>query len=212
VEEYLTPQEVAKKLKLSERTVLKWLRRGTLAGRKIGNQWRVSAAALAEFLDGGGGGEPIPRGQAEPAEQQPSVFTAAEVVRLTGVNRKTLHYWVQEGFITPSVAGRYGTRQARLWSFADLVALRVMQRLREAGLDFHADRPVRLLVKRIQERAGLQNVSPDAYLVTDGRAVFETRTDDFPALLRSLGAGFCFAVPLGAVVAEVQALVALGEE
>jgi len=207
VEEYLTPQEVAKKLKLSERTVLEWLRRGTLVGRKIGNQWRVSAAALAEFLDGAGGGDPVPR---EQTEQQASVFTAAEVVRLTGVNRKTLHYWVQEGFITPSVSGRYGTRKTRLWSFADLVALRVMQRLREAGLDFHADRPVRLLVKRIQEREGLQDISPDAYLVTDGRAVFETRTDDFPALLRSLGAGFCFAVPLGAVVAEVQALVALG--
>jgi hypothetical protein len=127
-------------------------------------------AALAEFLDGTSGGEPAPRGQAALAERQASVFTAAEVVRLTGVNRKTLHYWVQEGFITPSVSGRYGTQKTRLWSFGDLVALRVMQRLREAGLDFHADRPVRLLVKRIQEREGIQNIAPDAYLVTDGRA------------------------------------------
>lgn len=139
-------------------------------------------------------------------------FTTAEVVRLTGVNRKTVHYWAERGFVKPSVVREYGAQSVRLWSFADLVALRVLQRFHEVGLDFHADRPVRLLVKRIQEREGLQNISPDTYLVTDGRAFLETRAGDFPALLLGLEAGICFAVGLGAVVAEVLALVRLGRE
>jgi predicted site-specific integrase-resolvase len=50
-------------------------------------------------------------------------FTPTDAARLAGVNRKTLHYWVQEGFITPSLVGKCGTRKVQLWSFTDLVAL-----------------------------------------------------------------------------------------
>jgi hypothetical protein len=93
------------------------------------------------------------------------------VVRLTGVRRKTLNNRAERGFVTPSVVRKYGAQRVRLWSFADLVALRVLQRLHEVGLDFHADRPVRLLARSIQDRQGLQNVSLDTYLsLTAGRS------------------------------------------
>jgi len=203
--EYLTPREAAKKLKRSESTVQKWLRSGRLVGKKVGNEWRVDAVALTEFL------KDVRGASAAPAVEPGSLlFTTTEVIRLTGVNRKTLHHWTEWGFVTPSVLRQYGGQRVRLWSFASLVALRVLQGLHEVGLDFHVDRPVRFLVKHIEQREGLQDISPDAYLVTDGRAFFEVRADEFPALLRSLGAGICFTVALGAVVAEMLALVARG--
>jgi excisionase family DNA binding protein len=37
----LTPREVAAYLRLSDATVVRMLRRGELAGRKIGGRWRI---------------------------------------------------------------------------------------------------------------------------------------------------------------------------
>jgi excisionase family DNA binding protein len=39
-----------KRLKISRRTVLDWLRQGKLPGQKIGSQWRVDADGLEAFL------------------------------------------------------------------------------------------------------------------------------------------------------------------
>ncbi len=49
-EQLLTPQQVAKRFQVSERTVTKWLRKGHLRGFKLGKEWRVSAPDLA-FLE-----------------------------------------------------------------------------------------------------------------------------------------------------------------
>jgi excisionase family DNA binding protein len=46
----LTPEETAQRLKISERTVVEWLRRGRLAGVKVGRLWRVRPRELRRFL------------------------------------------------------------------------------------------------------------------------------------------------------------------
>jgi excisionase family DNA binding protein len=52
--EYLTPQEVGKKLRMHERTVRRLLAEGSLPGQRIGSrQWRVSAAALKAYIETG---------------------------------------------------------------------------------------------------------------------------------------------------------------
>jgi excisionase family DNA binding protein len=48
----LSPAEVAQALNVSEADVLTELTAGTLMGRKIGSAWRVSRAALEDFLRG----------------------------------------------------------------------------------------------------------------------------------------------------------------
>lgn len=48
----LSPAEVAQTLNVTEADVLAELEAGTLKGRKIGSAWRVSRAALDEFLKG----------------------------------------------------------------------------------------------------------------------------------------------------------------
>ena len=45
--ELLTPAQVAKRLRVSERTVYAWLHSGRLSGRKVGRRWRVTEDALA---------------------------------------------------------------------------------------------------------------------------------------------------------------------
>jgi len=53
-DEYLTADQVAEKLQLHARTVRRLLVSGELPGKKIGGkEWRVSAAALKAYIEGG---------------------------------------------------------------------------------------------------------------------------------------------------------------
>jgi uncharacterized protein (DUF433 family) len=58
-------------------------------------------------------------------------FTAREVQRLTGLSSRRLQYWDETDFIRPSVAARQGRGWPRLYSFRDLVQLRVAGQLRD---------------------------------------------------------------------------------
>jgi excisionase family DNA binding protein len=52
--EYLTPEEVAGKLRIHERTVRRLLADGKLPGQRIGaKKWRISADALKAYMEGG---------------------------------------------------------------------------------------------------------------------------------------------------------------
>jgi len=48
--EYLTPEQVAEKLQMNARVVRRMLSAGRLPGKRVGRIWRVSAAALREFM------------------------------------------------------------------------------------------------------------------------------------------------------------------
>jgi excisionase family DNA binding protein len=48
-----TPEDVAKRLRVSPLTVGNWLRSGKLKGLKVGRLWRVRESDLKNFLKGG---------------------------------------------------------------------------------------------------------------------------------------------------------------
>jgi len=50
-EEYLTVEEVAKKLKLSKITIYRMLKKGELPAVKFGKVWRVSGKKLSEMFN-----------------------------------------------------------------------------------------------------------------------------------------------------------------
>ena len=50
-EKLLTPEQVAERLQVTERTVYGWLRRGSLPALKLGRLWRVRPADLEHFLE-----------------------------------------------------------------------------------------------------------------------------------------------------------------
>ena len=66
-------------------------------------------------------------------------YTADRAAALSGVPKSTLHWWAREGVLVPSVSA---TKQ-RLWSFADLMALRTIywlrrRKLHDSGVDIPA--------------------------------------------------------------------------
>ena len=50
-EKLLTPEQVAKRLQVTERTVYGWLRRGGLPALKLGRLWRIRPEDLEAFLE-----------------------------------------------------------------------------------------------------------------------------------------------------------------
>lgn len=46
----LTLAEAAERLRVSEKTLTRWIRSGALAAHKVGRQWRISETDLAHFL------------------------------------------------------------------------------------------------------------------------------------------------------------------
>lgn len=51
--ELYTLDEVSERVKLARRTLYRYVRDGRLKAVKIGNQWRVSAKDLTDFMDQG---------------------------------------------------------------------------------------------------------------------------------------------------------------
>lgn len=61
-------------------------------------------------------------------------FTTSDVVRLTGLSRRQLSYWDRTGLFKPSILQSHGRGSRRVYSFLDLVQLRVLKKLLDGGL------------------------------------------------------------------------------
>jgi excisionase family DNA binding protein len=59
-DQLMTPKQAAERLIVTEKTVLDWLRAGTLKGYKAGKLWRIKERDLEAFLR-----EPVPMREAE---------------------------------------------------------------------------------------------------------------------------------------------------
>lgn len=126
--------------------------------------------------------------------EDPEGFSTAQVERLTGIGAKTLHFWDRSGFMSPSIVQAHGTGSRRIYSFRDLVALRVAAQLRDAGISLQS---LRKVMSALREIHGLEQPLAETYLVTNGRDVFEKRGDDVMSVLREPGQSvFSFVIDL----------------
>jgi DNA-binding transcriptional MerR regulator len=90
-----------------------------------------------------------------------------QAAALSGVNANTLHSWDKSGFFTPSVSGSSGRGSRRRYSFQDLVALKVVKGLRDAGLSLQALR--RVLDYLSNHSKQVARPLAELYLATDGK-------------------------------------------
>ncbi len=109
---------------------------------------------------------PTPRHlQPDPATRD---FGTGAVAQLSGVNRQTLTYWDRTGFLSPGVQAAGGGRRRR-YSFQDVLAARVAQRLRSAGVSLQALRRVVVFVQGLE--GTLSHPLAERYLVMNGSDV-----------------------------------------
>ena len=98
-------------------------------------------------------------------------FTAHQATRLTGCTARQLRYWDHVGLVKPTVqatGGRSGV--PRLYSFRDLVALKVVKSLLDGGMSLQR---VRRAWSFLNRRADLDQHLSEVKLVTDGQSIFK---------------------------------------
>jgi DNA-binding transcriptional MerR regulator len=98
-------------------------------------------------------------------------FTAHQATKFTACTPRQLRYWDQIGLVQPSVqssGGRPGV--ARLYSFRDLVALKVVKSLLDGGMSLQR---VRRAWDYLNRRAELDRHLSEVKLVTDGQSIFK---------------------------------------
>ena len=98
-------------------------------------------------------------------------FTSHQASRLTGCTPRQLRYWDQIGLVQPSVQGTGGRPGVpRLYSFRDLVALRVVKSLLDGGMSLQR---VRRAWEYLNSNAELDQHLSEVKLVTDGQSIFK---------------------------------------
>lgn len=129
-------------------------------------------------------------------------FTARQVCKITGVEYSTLDYWARTEFITPSLAEANGSGTRRLYSFLDLIAIKVAVSLRSNGVSLQKLRAVVAYLKGKGEQVA--HPLAGSVLITDGQKVFELTNDPQKVIDVLSGGQLVWAVALDKVVSRLQ--------
>lgn len=128
-------------------------------------------------------------------------FTARQVMQLTGVPYSTLNLWAKNGLVRPSVAAGTGTGSERVYSFSDLVALKVAFELRKSGVTTSS---IKKVVEFLRENEHMNKPLSEARLVVRGRDVAIVREGELVSVLSKPGQGYLsFVVDLPQMLGEL---------
>ena len=102
-------------------------------------------------------------------------FTAQQASQLTSCTAHQLRYWDRVGLVKPSIQGTGGRPgRRRLYSFRDLVALRVVRSLLDNGMSVQR---VRRAWDYLRRSADMDQHLSEVQLVTDGQSIFKVEDD-----------------------------------
>jgi DNA-binding transcriptional MerR regulator len=136
-------------------------------------------------------------------------FTAHQACKFTGCTPRQLRYWDQIGLVVPSVQGTGGRPGVpRLYSFRDLVALRVVRSLLDGGMSLQR---VRRSWDYLNRKAGLDKHLSEVKLVTDGQSIFKICRRDGEVLDALREGQMAFFVALDDIATHVEARVSTFE-
>jgi DNA-binding transcriptional MerR regulator len=128
-------------------------------------------------------------------------FTARQAVRLTGVPYSTLNLWAKNALVQPSVAPGTGTGSERVYSFSDLVALKVAFELRKSGVTTSS---IKKVVEFLRQNADMDKPLSEARLVVSGNDVAIVREGELVSVLSKPGQGYLrFVVDLPQMLGEL---------
>ncbi|MHC5903708.1 MerR family transcriptional regulator [Streptomyces sp. S6] len=115
-----------------------------------------------------------------------------------GITYRQLDYWARTGLVEPSVRAAYGSGTQRLYSFRDVVVLKIVKRFLDTGVSLQN---IRGAVLHLRER-GFRDLERMT-LMSDGATVYEcTSPDEVHALLQ--GGQGVFGIAVGVVWRDVE--------
>jgi DNA-binding transcriptional MerR regulator len=117
---------------------------------------------------------------------------------VAGITYRQLDYWARTDLVVPSIRGASGSGSQRLYSFRDIVVLKIVKELLATGVSLQN---VRAAVAHLRQ-SGTADVA-NVTLVSDGQRVYEcTSADEVYDLLQ--GGQGVFGIALGRAAREVE--------
>jgi DNA-binding transcriptional MerR regulator len=120
-------------------------------------------------------------------------YRVPEVCKLVGITYRQLDYRARTGLVNPSVREAGGSGTQRLYSFRDLVQLKVIKKLLDAGVSLQN---VRKAVVYLRQHLGTEPAS--VTLMSDGARIYACESEDEIIDLVKRGQGV-FAIALDKV-------------
>jgi DNA-binding transcriptional MerR regulator len=115
-----------------------------------------------------------------------------------GITYRQLDYWARTGLVEPTVRSATGSGTQRLYSFRDVLLLKIIKRLLDAGVSLQQ---IRYAVHHLRER-GTDDLTR-VTLMSDGATVYECTSDEEVIDLLAGGQGV-FGIAIGGVWREIE--------
>ena len=136
------------------------------------------------------------------AEQAEQGYRGPQVCKIVGITYRQLDYWARTNLIRPSIADAKGSGSQRRYSYRDLVELKVIKSLLDAGVSLQSARQA---VGYLRDNLG-EDLSA-AKLVLNGPGSVLVRNDGELVDLMRRGQGVFSIVALDGVKEELDAAI-----
>ena len=133
-------------------------------------------------------------------KEQDDGYRAPQVCSLVGITYRQLDYWARTGLIKPSIQSAQGSGTQRRYSFADIVQLKVVKRLLDAGMSL---KKIRSAMDILGEQLASNNPLNDVTLLSDGATIFAAHSPDEVVDVFQKGQGV-FGIAVGPVQQELE--------
>lgn len=119
-----------------------------------------------------------------------------------GITYRQLDYWARTGLVEPSIRSASGSGSQRLYSFRDILVLKIVKRLLDTGVSLQQ---IRSAVQHLRDH-GVDDLA-QITLMSDGASVYECTSPDEVIDLVQGGQGV-FGIAVGRVWREVEGTLA----
>jgi DNA-binding transcriptional MerR regulator len=125
-------------------------------------------------------------------------YRGPSACQIAGITYRQLDYWARTGLVVPSVRDASGSGTQRLYSFRDIVVLKVVKRLLDAGVSLQN---IRKAIETLRQW-GEEDLATMT-LISDGTTVYECRSAEEVVDLLQGGQGV-FGIAIGGAFKEIQ--------
>lgn len=122
--------------------------------------------------------------------------------QVAGITYRQLDYWARTDLIKPSIRSAKGSGSQRLYSFRDILVLKIVKRLLDTGISLQN---IRLAVDKLRDH-GVNDLA-EITLVSDGTTVYECRSNEEVIDLLGGGQGV-FGIAVPGIVKELTGTIA----
>ncbi|OOL31319.1 transcriptional regulator [Rhodococcus rhodochrous] len=122
--------------------------------------------------------------------------------QIAGITYRQLDYWARTNLVVPSIRGAAGSGSQRLYSFKDILVLKIVKRLLDTGISLQN---IRVAVDHLRER-GVRDLAKIT-LFSDGTTVYECTSPEEVVDLLQGGQGV-FGIAVSGAMRELTGSIA----